>query len=649
MGEESRGLRSSPGRAVGPLRAPRSRPRIGAFLRSAGLLVAATGGFAGAALAQDPPDSLQVVPPDTALVDTLGIGTPPDSLEADTVFYNLPRLQGEAPDGWETGVWSWDHTGIMASAANTLGELVAEVPGLIVLVAGDYGTPSALSAFGSGGGGVRIFRDGFEVPPLGGGVADLSRIGLGGIGYVRLERSMGALRIEMSSIDFGDARPYSLVEAGTGELDTNIFRGMYADPTALGGSLALALERVDTQGPGGRESGNRTGSWVRYQLHRGDDAGIVVDFRRMGTQTELTQYASGVTRTDWSVGGKVRLAEGVVGHIYTGKSTHDVTDIRDAYATEGGSRTQHGLRVGLSRAGLWARGEYRLFGGDLPANRLDLAGGVDHDGVGGFAADLERGSWSGVSTSSQRVRAWTHPFLGISLFGSWESGTHGARTMPLLDIMDTLAVSDPADTTMTVEPEALFGITDRSATRLGARLNWHGATVSGALLKVEADSLIPLGIEPDRGSAFLFGGERTGWEVWGTLPTPMNGLRLEGSLQQWDEPSTYLPEQIYRGAFVFHRSYKESGNLELWWTLGVRGHDPMTVHIFGDDDLEGEPTLETVPFYQNWYGRIQVRIVTVRIFVAWENIAVRRNLQTFPGRVLPALRSVYGLRWTLWN
>ena len=80
------------------------------------------------------------------------------------------------PDGWETGVWSWNQSEIMATAANTLAELVAEVPGMIVLVGGDYGTPAALSAFGTGGGGVRIFRDGFELPPLGGGVADLARI-----------------------------------------------------------------------------------------------------------------------------------------------------------------------------------------------------------------------------------------------------------------------------------------------------------------------------------------------------------------------------------------------------------------------------------------------------------------------------------------
>jgi hypothetical protein len=75
----------------------------------------------------------------------------------------------------------------------------------------------------------------------------------------------------------------------------------------------------------------------------------------------------------------------------------------------------------------------------------------------------------------------------------------------------------------------------------------------------------------------------------------------------------------------------------------------MTVHILKRGSEAEDHSLETVPVYENWYGRIHVRVVTVRIFVAWENITINRNLQMFPGRVLPALRSVYGIRWSLWN
>jgi hypothetical protein len=56
-----------------------------------------------------------------------------------------------------------------------------------------------------------------------------------------------------------------------------------------------------------------------------------------------------------------------------------------------------------------------------------------------------------------------------------------------------------------------------------------------------------------------------------------------------------------------------------------------------------------VPFYQNWYARLQLRIVTVRIFMGWDNFTIRRDLQDFPGRLLPITRAFYGIRWTMWN
>ena len=90
-------------------------------------------------------------------------------------------------------------------------------------------------------------RSAFGLIALGGGVTDLSQVGLGGISHVRLERSMGELVIDMVSYEFADGRPYSLVEAGTGDLNTNLFRGTFANPTALGGSIAVALERADSR------------------------------------------------------------------------------------------------------------------------------------------------------------------------------------------------------------------------------------------------------------------------------------------------------------------------------------------------------------------------------------------------------------------
>lgn len=653
-----------------PRRSRRGRAPLGAALAAVLALVSAP----LAAAAQEPPDSIRA---DTLRADTLppalapdtvpggdpgSLGARGDSVSADTIFYNLPRLEPPGPSGFAAGVWSWDRDDIQALGVLTLADLLAHAPGVLPLQAGDFGNPVAVTAFGLGGGRIRVLRDGFEVLPLEGGVADLSRIGLAGLGRVRLERGLGEVVVHLEGLEFEDGRPYSMVEAGTGDLNTNLFRGTFANPTALGGSVALALERTDSRGARGNEEGNVTGTWLRYQLHRGDRAGLALDFRRVGSESAAEPYPSPVTRTDWTVRGRAELLPGVRGEAYWGKSTHKVEDVRDLWAAEGGSRSQMGLRIAADGRGLFARGAFRRFGGEgLPSNRFDVSAGADLPAVGGLEAGLSRSAFPDATASARRVRAWTRPLLGLSLFGSWEDGTFGARTFPLQSELpeDDGSGDGTEDEAEPVEPgdptPPAARLSERTATRVGALWSWGDVALSGARLRIEADSLLPLGFVPDRGQPALGGGVREGWEAWGRLPLPiLEGLRLEGTYQQWDEDWSYLPRRSYRGALVFHRTYLESGNLEWWWSLGVRGHDPMSVRQVVGEALDEEgnplgPELAGVPFYQNWYASLQLRIVTVHLFLGWENFTIRRNLQTVPDRLLPITRAFYGLRWTFWN
>ena len=120
-------------------------------------------------------------------------------------------------------------------------------------------------------------------------------------------------------------------------------------------------------------------------------------------------------------------------------------------------------------------------------------------------------------------------------------------------------------------------------------------------------------------------------------------------------PWRYLPTQSYQASLNFHDTFYPTGNLEVWFDLGVQGRDPMAVPFFEEVEVgvgeEGQvrsvPAM--VPFYQSWFVRLQIRIVTVRAFIMWENFTVRQRNQDLPGRILPATRSLYGVRWTLWN
>src|SRR5690606_12994605 len=447
-------------------------------------------------------------------------------------------------------------------------------------------------------------------------------------------------------------RPLSLVEAGTGDLDNNLFRGTFTDPNALGGSVGVALERSDSRGGGTGETGSRTGTWLRYQLHRGDDAGLAVDFRRMGSRSEVAAYASPQTRADLTLRGRVRLSRGVVAEAYTGRSSHEVDDERLRYATEGGTTGQHGGRLALEAGGVWALSAFRLFTGDaLAENRLDLSAGWTRPGLLGVAGRFTREDWKGARPRSRGVSAWVGPLAGLSVFGSWDSGRYGARAGAVLEVPPPLP--GPVDPDPGVPPwqaavEPVLLTSERTTYRAGASFAFRRLLLSGAVLGATDDVALPLGLEPDRGAPPVPGRERRGWEVYGRIPGPLAGLDLVGSYQEWDVGGPYLPARIYRGSLDFHRTFMETGNLELWWSVGVRGHDPMQVFVAPGPDTAGGG-VATVPFFKSWYGRVQVRIVTVRIFVAWENLAVRRNLQAYPGRILPALRTSYGIRWNMWN
>lgn len=603
--------------------------------------------------AQEPPDSARVdslavsdsvlVADSAAMADSI-LAQLADSVSADTIYYNLPRVRDRVPVGFATGIWQWDRQAIMASGANTLGELLEEVPGLIPLMGGDYGTPLAMAAFGRGGGGYRIVRDGFEVYALDGSVSDLQHIALAGVHEVRLHRSSGEMVVEITSHRHDDGRPFSIVEAGTGDLDTNMFRGVYADPTALGGSVAVGLERVDTRGIGASrsEGGNRTGSWARYQYHFGDQGGIALDYRRVASQTQVDQYAPEASRKDVTLQASWRPVQSVVIQAVTGRSTLEREPAAgETHTRVGGTRAQHGIVAGYSREGAWAQGSYRLFEGDLPSARAAAAAGLESGRWGGVAGQWERSTWQGVAAARVGVRAWLHPLSWVSLFGHYETGDYGFREGP---------ISDGPPAPPLVDDGGLPGtalIQEREGLRVGAMASLWGATLGGAALYTYADEVAPLGTELDAGAPTAVGVHRNGYESMAVLPLPMEGLTLEGSYQWWDEEGPYLPDQIYRGSFEFHRVFMDSGNLELWVSLGVRGHDPMLT--FAPTTSEADGSIERVPFFQSWYAHAQVRVVTVRLWLGMENMTFRRNLQTHPGRLLPYARSFFALRWDMWN
>ena len=66
----------------------------------------------------------------------------------------------------------------------------------------------------------------------------------------------------------------------------------------------------------------------------------------------------------------------------------------------------------------------------------------------------------------------------------------------------------------------------------------------------------------------------------------------------------------------------------------------------------GDPTvpdLIVVRRSEEWYIHVQVRIVTLNLFIRAENVRGKSDNIDFPDRTQPRFRTLYGVRWVMNN
>ena len=594
---------------------------------------------------------------DTLVTDTVGgdtlVADTVDGVEADTpprppVF---PSLPDPTPNDVVAGVWEWNRTELLGVRGQTLWELLADIPGLLVVRSGDYGYATAVFPVGYAGGGLRLYYDGVEHLPLVGSLPDLARIPLSGLESVRVVQRPGGVEVRLRRLVHADGRPASLIEAGTGDLDSNLLRATFSLPRMLGGKAALAIERLDSQGR--KDPGSLTGAWFRYGVHLGDRAGLRYEVRRMATdRVAFEDSPTKVTRSDWTLHGRAVIADGLLAEGWATGASVAVDDTAESFPFAAEARGQRGLRLTGSRGPAWARVSARFNEGDGVADRELGAELAVRAGVwGGVSATAWRESWDERIGTGYSVRGWATPHPSGALF--FERG-RGARSVPFLS---PLPPEEPEDT-LVEPPTSRF--TDRDERRVGARGRWRGYEATVARVWVEADSVWPTGLAFDRAGLVLPQPARRGWEVTARLPVWPEGLALTAETQFWEDadtagaPALYFPDFLYRASFSFHRTYLRTGNFELWVDLGVHGRPAMHVPIPEDappvgNDEDEDPAPQTVPFYQNWYFRLQMRVLSLNIFATIENFSLRENNQDVPGALLPVNRGMYGVKWSFWN
>jgi hypothetical protein len=645
--------------------------RLRSLLLGAALLAAATA-LAPAAAAQVVVDTV----PKPAPADTALVGIPPEAVEGDTLPGNpktdtipadstraapLPPELAARGGGRFAGVWEWDRRAMTYHHGLDLVDLLERVPGLVATRTGASGQPTGISAFGLGGGRVRVYHDGYELTPLSYGTFDLGQLSLGDLQAVRVERGLHGIRVDLTSFRLPDARPFSQLEAADGELNQRILRGLFARPLGGATHVRVTYDVTETEGRLRDEPFGATHQAVRVTRTFGTRFGLELDLRKSAIDRgaeEALPFPESVDRVDAVLRGRGTF--GALGvELFGGRSSRK-TASSDSTTFEG-QELQAGVRATYPFGPGTLGGEARLFrasdlGGATFArdgHEATLRADVslrDRIGVSAEARSRTLGGEGGVEVEGA-VRVG--PFAGVSLFGS---ATAGSR--PLLYAADTAVVTIPIGTIggTPAKPDTTFVAATHETTskgtsfRAGAELARGTLVLGGAFVRSDVDRVVPFGLPFDLGVAPVETPAMSFVEVYGSVPVIWTALRVDGWYTRvlGDDARPYLGLDYGRAGVEFHNTFfggnfEPTARLEAVFrgpqsTLGAAGAD-------GTAPVFGAPT-ET---YAIFNFSLQLRILDVRAFIVAENMLNRSDAFDVTGQPFAGYRATYGFRWFLRN
>lgn len=641
---------------------PVCRPALAAVALTLTLLAAA----AIPAAAQDPPprpipvpvpvpqDTTRPAPipgrepveqPDTGAAAVLALDTIPARPAVP-----FPAMPVGPAVGFGAGVWVWDREALLREAPVSLIDLLDRIPAVTALRSGMFAQPEVAGGFGGTATRIEIARDGFILDPIAGSSYDLSQIPIGQLTEVRVERRLGLLRIHLRTEEPQDTLPYTRVEAGIGEPDANLFRGLFMAPHVIVGPLALGIERVDTEGLNGTQPATIFSGWGKWTWST-DRRGIQLELLRSTLERRPeSPFPLERVRQEIVLRARNRFTDHLTAEVYGGVTQFEETpfidddepepepDPDDPDAPE--EPVPGALERDVVQAGI--RASYALPWGvlsgtfryrdraPLPTTEGILQADLDFGRLA-VSGELGQASWEDRdATSYSSVRGEIGPFLKAAIYGEMTQGDRGAPVWT-----DTTSV-----------------ITSRSGYRAGLTVDLGRAVGSIGYVTMEGDWSRPFGLAFDSAGIPLATAQAKGLEAFGRFTIIRDWLAIESWITDWQQADgwVYLPSRSWRTALELHALPLPSGNLEI--LARVEGHQrggmlAYPVERPEEGDEEALP-FEILPSFTTFGGYLQIRVIDVRAFIRWEDI-MGNEIEVLPGVIRQGPRIFYGVKWNLWN
>lgn len=598
------------------------------------------------------------VTPDTPATDTTTVAIPatgvsPDTLPGDSLMRSagdstsapvFPRFPNRLPTGWSHGRWEWGPEELRAYFGLTLLQFLERVPGLTVVRAGDTGYPVGITALGLGGGRVRVVLDGYELDPLGFTSPDVQQLGTIDLESIRLDREATGIRLELTTVRLPAGRPHSVVEAGTGMYDSKFVRGVLARGVGGRSIITAAYDAVSTDGFAFDSPFALAAARIAWSYAFSERSALQAELRSSGFDRAEGAGAEAADQRTILLRGRTQVAPGLLLDAAIGRTTRSPAEAD--LLTRTLASTQALVRASYDSPLAWSELSARLRDSELEVSSappLDLTARAAITPGGRLSADGELryaplGDASGIGW-----RATARAGFGSAALFAGLSGGEAA-----LGVVRDTAYQVPSGGSADARREPVFAAVGASvgALRVGAEWARGGLALGAAGVALPAGRVVPFGVAFDRGLGAVEVEAATGVEGYAAFGVPLTGgfARAEGSVGYWSDTGErpFLPGLDARGAFLLGGLFFD-GQLEPRLRFEVAHRGAMLVRASGSPTaIESRPhTLTNL--------LLQIRIIDVQAFGAWENFLNERDAADLPGSPLPGSRLVYGIRWVFRN